>query len=357
MLLTVSGWIPEELDRLVESGQRPRADYVVLGQRLDADVVDVRRALASSGLIGRLLLRLGGAGGLLAYYCVRHRSRYEVILTDGEQVGLPYAMWCRLVGRRRTAHVMIVHILSTPTKSRLVRLFRLGPLIDKYIVYSSRQGQLLIEDLGVSADRVSVIPFMVDTQFFVPPRQGGAGRLICSAGLERRDYATLVEAVEGVDAEVVIAAASPWSRQSDKSSTLAVPDNVRFCSLDLAELRDLYASAAFVVMPLVEVDFQAGITSILEAMAMARPVLCSRTAGQTDTIMDGETGWYVTPGDPAALRSKIVDLLDDSAEVERIGAAARQWVVQHADIEVYADRIAEVAAAATVEDHRTKRRL
>lgn len=347
---------------MVENGQRPRADYMVLGRRLDADVVDVRRALASSGAIGRVLLRLGGAGGLLAYYCVRHRSKYDVILTDGEQVGLPYALWCRLVGRRRTAHLMIVHILSTPLKSRLVRLFRLGPLIDRYIVYSSRQERFLIEELNVRPDRVSVIPFMVDTAFFAPRNHVGRSRLICSAGLERRDYPTFVEAVDGIDAEVVIAAASPWSRQRDTSSTLPIPDNVRFCSLDLAELRDLYASAAFVVMPLVEVDFQAGVTSILEAMAMARPVLCSRTAGQTDTVVDGETGWYVAPGDPAALREKIVQLLDDPDEVERVGASARRWVVQHADVEVYADLIADLTSAVLVDvvpddDHSTKRRL
>ena len=112
----------------------------------------------------------------------------------------------------------------------------------------------------------------------------------------------------------------------------------------MSAFRDMYAAAAFVVMPLVEVDFQAGITTILEAMAMGRAVICSRVAGQTDTIVEGDTGRYVTPGDPAALRRAIVELLDDEAETERMGANGRRWAVEHADIVRYADRLARVVA-------------
>jgi hypothetical protein len=35
-------------------------------------------------------------------------------------------------------------------------------------------------------------------------------------------------------------------------------------------------------VPLLDVPFQAGVTTILEAMAMEKTVICSRTLGQTD---------------------------------------------------------------------------
>ena len=75
------------------------------------------------------------------------------------------------------------------------------------------------------------------------------------------------------------------------------------------ELRDLYASSRFIVVALYETDFQAGVTTILEAMAMGKAVIASRTRGQRDVIEDGVTGIYVPPGDSAALRKAIVDLL------------------------------------------------
>ena len=115
--------------------------------------------------------------------------------------------------------------------------------------------------------------------------------MICAVGQELRDYPTLVEAVRGLDVDVVIAAASPWSKRAGqlrRASTSRRTSTSR--GFDLFDLRQLYADAAFVVVPLQETDFQAGITTILEAMSMGRAVVCTRTTGQTDTIVDGETG-------------------------------------------------------------------
>jgi glycosyltransferase involved in cell wall biosynthesis len=346
VLITVSGSIPDDLDPQVERGERPRADYRVLAERIGADVVDVDAALVATGRRGRWAHRIGGAGLLLAWHCFTRRKRYDVILTDGEQVGLPFAALTRLMGRAGTKHVMIVHILSVPKKSLLIRWGRLASQIDRFLVYATAQGDFVRDELGVPADRVELTTFMVDSSFF--SSKGVAverRRMICSAGLERRDYPTLMAAVDGLDVEVVIAAASPWSKQPDSSSQVPIPANVRIERLTLFELRDLYAASQFVVMPLVDVDFQAGITTILEAMSMERAVLCTRTTGQTDTIVDGVNGRYVTPADPGALRAAIEELLADPELTDWLGRNARTWVTEHADIEPYADRIARIIDA------------
>ena len=345
-LWTVSGTIPGDLDEQLAARRRPRADYRVLADHLDADVVDVAAALAASGRLGRGLYRLGGAGVLLAWYVFRRRRRYEIVLTDGEQVGIPLALLTRVLGTGGLRHVMIVHVLSVPKKARVLRWARLAPRIDRFVVYCTAQADWITDRLGVPSTRIVVTPFMVDTEFFdatsvdVPRR-----RMICSAGLERRDYPTLMAAVDGLDVDVVIAAASPWSKQPDSSRGASIPSNVRIERLDLAGLREVYAASRFVVMPLVEVDFQAGITTILEGMAMGRAIVCTRTPGQTDTIVAGETGSYVPPTDAAALRGAIEHLLADDDEVERLGANARRWAIEHADIVVYARRLANVVAA------------
>ena len=347
VLLTVSGSIDPDVDDQVRRGVRPRPDYVVLADAIGADLLDVEQARRRSGRLGRLVERIGGRHALLAWVCFRERKRYDAVLTDGEQVGLPLALLCRLTLGKLPAHVMIVHILSVRKKVLLYRLFRLGSLVDTMLVYSSWQQRFIHERLGFPAERVLFTPFMVDTQFFSPERtEAKADRAISTAGLECRDYPTLIEAARGLDATVVIAAASHWSKRADTTQGVDQPANVEVRSLGYVDLRQMYADSAFVVMPLYDVEFQAGVTTILEAMAMAKPVVCSRTKGQTDVVIDGETGVYVLPGDPAALRAAIDALLDDPERVRTMGAAARQYAEREGELDVYAARLAAVVTDA-----------
>jgi glycosyltransferase involved in cell wall biosynthesis len=348
VLLTVSGTIPPDVEEQITAGVRPRPDYLELAARMSADVVDVPEARRRTGRTGRVLERVGGAGALLGWLCFRERRRYDAVFTDGEQVGLPLAVLCRLTARRPFAHVMVVHIMSVPKKSALYRLLRLGRHVDTMVVYSSAQRRYVTEVLRFPAERVVLTPFMVDTEFFDPDRVTAAGGapMICTAGLELRDYPTLIEAARGLDARVVIAAASPWSTRGDETAGVAPPPNVEVTRLGFADLRQLYADARFVVMPLYPTDFQAGVTTILEAMAMQRALVCSRTAGQTDVIADGRTGVYVPPGDATALRMAIDELLADPQRAGALGRAARDFVVEHCDLRIYAGRLAAAVDAA-----------
>lgn len=345
-LVTVSGTIDPRLADPAAKLTRPRADYVELAEALGADLLDRDGARARGGRVGALIERIAGPDVLMAWVVHRSRRDYDVVLTDGEQVGLPLAAFGWFARRRtRPRHTMIVHIMSVPKKVALFRALRLRRRVDAMVVYASAQRAAVVERLGMPADRVLLSPFMVDTDFFAPPMAVSAPRrMVCSAGLEFRDYDTLLAAVDGLDdVEVVIAAASPWSKRTTSVGERPLPANVTVEKLDLAALRELYGAAAVVVMPLRESEFQAGITTILEAMAMSKAIVCSRTTGQTDTIVDGVTGRYVPPGDVPALRLAITELLDDPATAEALGRAARAWAVEQADVTGYARRLADFA--------------
>jgi glycosyltransferase involved in cell wall biosynthesis len=344
VLVTVSGRIPDEVREQVRTGRRPRVDYLELADRLGADLLDHDAALASFGRLGSLLRRLIGGNGVLAVATALRQHRYDVVLTDGEQIGLPLAVLTgRLPRRWRARHAMIVHIISVPKKEQLVRWLRLQRRIDRWIAYADAQVRHL-RDLGVPAAAIDLTPFMVDADFFAPAVDAPATErpVISSAGLERRDYPTLLAAVTDLDVDVVIAAASPWSKQANEIDGVPTPANVTMTRLDLFALRELYARSSMIVMPLHETPFQAGITTILEGMSMGLPIVCSRTTGQTNAIVDGASGTYVPVGDPAALRRAIVELLDDDTTRRRLGAAARQWVLDHATIDRYVDGLAAI---------------
>src|SRR3954471_13020283 len=54
-------------------------------------------------------------------------------------------------------------------------------------------------------------------------------------------------------------------------------------------------------------------TSLLDAMACARPVVATRTGGIPEIVEDGVTGLLVAPQDPAALAAAILRMLQDQA--------------------------------------------
>ena len=168
--------------------------------------------------------------------------------------------------------------------------------------------------------------------------------VIASAGLEFRDYPTLLAAVPQLPpaTRVVIAAASPWSKRKDTAGGRDLPPNVQRVALTPLQLRALYRRAQLVAIPLYDVDFQAGSLVAYEALACGRPVVISHTRGQNDIVRADETGCYVPPGDSAALATALTTLLGDPARCARMGAAARADVEAGLNLDTYLAQMVQI---------------
>ena len=322
----------------VAANQHPTMDYYALQSRLGADLADYATVDAERHPLVRAAA-LAGRDAALAAYGFVHAARYDVIFANSESIGLPLAALLKLK-RRRPGHVVIGHRVSAAKKKHLFRA--LHPQIDALFVYADTQRAFAERELGIPAERLHLISFHADTRFFHPMIDVRPERRISSAGLELRDYPTLIEAVRGLDLDVKLAAASPWSKRKNETQNRQLPANVSAKGYGYRDLRDLYASSAFIVVPLYETDFQAGVTAILEAMAMGKAVIVSKTRGQRDVIEDGVTGIYVPPEDSAAMRTAITELLAAPGRAARIGAKAREAVVARMSLDIWADRIADV---------------
>jgi glycosyltransferase involved in cell wall biosynthesis len=75
----------------------------------------------------------------------------------------------------------------------------------------------------------------------------------------------------------------------------------------------------------------AGRQAILEAMAAGRPVIAAARLGVDELIVEGQTGWLVSPGDTVALGRRTRTLLLDPAVAAAVGAAARRYVQRYHD--------------------------
>ena len=343
-LLLIPSVVKTGLDTEVSEDRHPVMDYHALAAALRAegdevemlDYADVDRDPSSSV---RLAARVGGRDLGLAMMGFRRRQECEAIFSNGENVGIPLAL---LLGTRPngTIHVTIGHRLSTRKKQVFFQTLKAHRRLDKIFVYAQSQCDWATDRLRLAPELLSLIPFHADDHFYRPLPRPVNPNQICSAGLEWRDYPTLIEAVTPMpDLAVRLAAASPWSKHKDETVGRVLPPNVDARRYDYLGLRALYAESSFVVVPLYETDFQAGVTTILEAMAMGKAVVATRTSGQTDVIVDGENGLSVAPGDVGGWRRAITRLREDDRLRERLGRNARRWVEENATLDRWAGRI------------------
>jgi glycosyltransferase involved in cell wall biosynthesis len=81
---------------------------------------------------------------------------------------------------------------------------------------------------------------------------------------------------------------------------------------------------------------------VLEAFALARPVIATRVGGTPDVVRDGDTGWLVPPEDPPALADALLAAAGDATAREERGARGAALVAQRYSIAALVDRVEEL---------------
>lgn len=73
--------------------------------------------------------------------------------------------------------------------------------------------------------------------------------------------------------------------------------------------------------------------SLIEACAIGRPIITTRSIGCKDTVDDGENGFLIPAKDSMALADKLKQLIDDTELREMMGKASRQKAEKEFSIE------------------------
>jgi glycosyltransferase involved in cell wall biosynthesis len=199
----------------------------------------------------------------------------------------------------------------------------------------------LINDAGVAAERIALIPHGIDTQRFVPPspqRRNAARRALNIAPTDlvalfvgRLDHPKNEEWMLDVakaarkagmsNLKILLAGEGPHEQELIRRIyTMGLVDTVRL--LGHVDTLPVYQAADALLLPSGREGFS---LVCAEAMAVGLPVLRTRTSGTRELIVEGVTGQSV-PINHSAFVSAAVEFLRDRDALVRMGKAARQRI-------------------------------
>lgn len=200
--------------------------------------------------------------------------------------------------------------------------------------------RLLAEDAGVPPGRTTTIYSTVDTERFVPclDTRGIRGQFGIGKGDVVIGCVANVAHYKGHD--ILIQAFCKINQMISRTHLLLVGKHdseygiamqrlvqdlrlsgrVHFAGFQ-DDVRPYFGAIDIMVLPS---RLEGAPVAILEAMAMAKPLVASAVDGTPEIVQDGITGVLIPPEDPDAVVAAVADLINDPQRLQIMGEAGRR---------------------------------
>ena len=271
--------------------------------------------------------------------------------------------WMTLLLKLFTKAKVILFIhgeeLSTKTSSRIfgknARLYLHKS--DGIIAVSQFTKNMIIQEYGISEDKICLISNGIDLEDYQPQSQSnaiiqkytkpdeilifGIGRLIERKGFDKAIEAISIVKEKGYNVHYVIAGVGEMDgllnntiEELNLTSTVSLVGK-----LSHEELTSFYQHSDIFLMPNRELDN--GDTEgfglvFLEANAFKKPVIGGRYGGAVDAIIHNKTGLLVESKSKDEIANALIQLIDSETLRNELGENGYQWVKQN-DVKIKVD--------------------
>jgi len=242
-----------------------------------------------------------------------------------------------------------------------------------YLIANSHAVAHALESAGISKDRISVVWNGVDPKVFSPNSDHGGRKLRERLGIAddafligcigRIHYTkgihTLIRAMANLVIEdpgvMLIIVGDTMIDQSSEYLTLLktltqefdLTESVHFVPFQ-DNIQAVYDAIDLVVLPSLAEPFG---RVLIEAMAMEKPVVGTRSGGAVEIVEDGKTGLLVQPDDPYELAEAMWKLMINNHLANRMGKRGRKRAETFFSIEKNVERIQKIYMETMNEHH------
>ncbi|MDI6808906.1 MAG: glycosyltransferase family 4 protein [Candidatus Eisenbacteria bacterium] len=209
-----------------------------------------------------------------------------------------------------------------------------------FFVSPSRFLMNKIIEMGVDEKRVVHLPYFLRTEEYEPLyRDEGyfayVGRLSREKGIM-----TLLDAARRLGKCNLKIVGGGELRDEVLEISKDIPGVELVGHLSGERLRDIWRKASFVVVP--SEWYENLPYSVLESLALGKPVIGSRIGGIPELVVDGETGFLFEPGNSEELAEKIALLQERSELRQKMGRKAREKTEKELGPEAHYSRLLDI---------------
>jgi glycosyltransferase involved in cell wall biosynthesis len=276
-------------------------------------------------------------GRLVRMLRARRADVLHAHLLDGGLVGLAAARLARTPAAVITAH----HSHELPfhgVKLRAVDRICSAWLADRVIAPSETVAAVLAEHAGVGRSKLNVIPHGFPLETLDPGRVSGEavraefglqGAIVfCAIGRNFwiKNYSSLIEAFAPIARQcpearlLIVVRDGPTGELVELADRLEIANRVVLTG-GRSDIADVLAAADVFVHPALAETF--GMV-IIEAMAMARPIVCTPVGIAPAVVEDGVTGVLCAGSTPQDLEASLRTMLEQRSRWSAMGQAARE---------------------------------
>ncbi len=284
------------------------------------------------------------------------KKKIDIVHSQGARADF----FARMAARNLRPKVKVVNTIAMPVKGYDVSVFRKyvyrffdsfsEQYVDWFIVVSEVLRKTLIDAHKIPPDMITRIYNGIELDEYRPDDSGkspgnireeyniegdvflmgAVGRMVWQKG-----FKYLVQAIPEIvseipDLKLLLAGNGPLrDKLEDLSEELGVRDKIIFAGFR-NDIKDVLSAVDILSVPSLLEGFP---MVILEAMAMAKPIVAADIDGIAEQIIDGVNGILVPPKDPSALAKAVILVLNDKELAMSMGSAAREEAEQEFSVE------------------------
>ena len=189
-----------------------------------------------------------------------------------------------------------------------------------------KEKSTFVNGSGINLDRFEPAPFPEQPTFFM------LSRLLKSKGVQEYLEAAKIVKQKHPEARFLLLGKYEFTMQDalDKDYVEQyIKDGIIERFEETSDVRPYYTMSTVYVLP----SYREGTPrTVLEAMAMGRPIITTDTQGCRGTVKDGITGFLVPVKDSQAVADKMLWFLDHPEQIQKMGQESRKYAEEKFDV-------------------------